>query len=188
MARPIIQTELPDEELVAIIVATNNTNSFAVLYDRYSQVVYNKCLSFAKSKEEAEDLTHDIFVLLFAKLKTFKGRSKFSTWLYSFVYNFCVNYIQRTQKKKNEKFLPTDDITRYAKEEVTDEQIFELKSELLQKALRKIDSEDRMVLLMKYQDEMTIKEMMDSLDLGSSAVKMRLNRAKKKLLNIYKGL
>jgi len=185
-----VNKHIEDEELVSRIVKNNDTDQFAVLYDRYSERVYQKCLSFAKSKSEAQDLTHDIFVLLFAKLRTFKGKSKFSTWLYSFTYNFCVNYVQRTRKKKNEKIVLTDNINEFQKEEieVRDEDIFELKAEKLAKALMKIDPKDKMILLMKYQDEVSIKEIAETLEIGESAVKMRLNRAKSRLIEIYKGL
>ena len=62
-------TKLTDEELVAKIVQSNDTHLFAVLYDRYASLVYNKCYGFANSKEEAQDLTHDVFIRLFVKLK-----------------------------------------------------------------------------------------------------------------------
>lgn len=82
---------ISDEELVSQIASSSDSQSFAILYDRYSNTVYNKCLSFVKSKEEAQDITHDIFIKLYFKLSSFKGNAKFSTWLYSFTYNFCVN-------------------------------------------------------------------------------------------------
>jgi len=150
-------------------LGSNDTHSFAILYDRYAQIVFNKRISFSKSKEEAEDLTHDIFVLLFAKLRTYQRRSKFSTWLYSFVYNYCVNYVQRTLKKKNEKFVVMDDVHKYAEEEVPDEKIYELRSDLLQFALKKLKPDDRRILLMKYQDDISVKDIMDTLELGASA-------------------
>ncbi|WP_418644311.1 RNA polymerase sigma factor [Tenacibaculum insulae] len=73
-------TKLSDEALVSKIVEKNDTHLFAVLYDRYAGIVYNKCYGFSKNKEEAQDLTHDVFIRLFVKLRTFKGKSKFSTW------------------------------------------------------------------------------------------------------------
>ena len=178
--------KLTDEELVFKIVETNNSQLFAILYDRFSKVVYNKCYGFANSKEEAEDLTHDVFIRLFIKLKTFKGNSKFSTWLYSFTYNFCVNYVQRNTHKKKEKVtVVTDQIKEDASEEIDDAQIFELKAEKLAKALALMDPKDKMILLMKYQDDMSIREIKDALDVGESAVKMRIKRAKQKVVSIY---
>lgn len=178
---------LKDEELVYKIVATNNTHLFAILYDRYSTVVYNKCYGFAKNKEEAQDLTHDVFIKLFVKLRTFKGKSKFSTWLYSFTYNFCVNYVQRdSHKKKENKTIVTDQVKDTEDfDEIDDATLFELKADKLGKAMTIIDPNDKMILLMKYQDDLSIKEISGVLEIGESAVKMRLKRAKEKVVKVY---
>lgn len=176
---------MTDEELVSKIVKTNNTHLFAILYDRYAEVIYNKSLSFVKSKEEAQDLTHDIFVHLFAKLRTFKGTAKFSTWLYSFTYNFCINYMQRDLKKQKENIVLTDNINTYSEKMVSDEEIYQLKSDKLAKALKQIDPDDKMILMLKYQDDLSVKELSEVLEIGESAVKMRLNRAKYRLIEIY---
>ncbi|KAB1153877.1 MULTISPECIES: RNA polymerase sigma factor [Tenacibaculum] len=183
-------TKFSDEELVAKIVEKNDTHLFAVLYDRYAAVVYNKCYGFSKSKEEAQDLTHDVFIRLFVKLRTFKGRSKFSTWLYSFTYNFCVNYVQRNKEKKKERVtVVTDQIKEETNEdEIDDADLFELKSDKLAKALEMISPSEKMILLMKYQDDMSIKEISVLLELGDSAVKMRLKRAKEKVVKAYNKL
>jgi RNA polymerase sigma-70 factor (ECF subfamily) len=179
--------ELTDEELVYKIVETNNTHLFAVLYDRFSGVVYNKCYGFSKSKEEAEDLTHDVFIHLFIKLRTFKGKSKFSTWLYSFTYNFCVNYVQRNTHKKKEKVTVVSDEIKENDtiDEIDDATLFELKSDKLARAMEIVDPNDKVILLMKYQDDMSIKELSQVLDVGESAVKMRLKRAKEKIVKVY---
>ncbi len=184
-----LDENLEDKELVYKIAKSKDTRLYAILYDRYAKTIYNKCLSFVKSNEEAQDLTHDIFVLLFAKLKTFKGNSKFSTWLYSFTYNFCVNYVQRIQKKKKEKIISIDDIIiDYSSEEIDDEDMMKLKSKKLAMALKKIEPDDKIILMMKYQDDLSIKEIEKNLNIGSSAVKMRLSRAKSRLVNSYKTL
>ncbi|OSY87450.1 RNA polymerase sigma-70 factor [Tenacibaculum holothuriorum] len=189
--KDIEATKLSDEELVRKIVEKNDTHLFAVLYDRYAGVVYNKCYGFSKNKEEAQDLTHDVFVRLFVKLRTFKGKSKFSTWLYSFTYNFCVNYVQRNSEKKKEKVtVVTDQIKEEDSEfeEIDDSTLFELKSDKLAKALEMISASDKMILLMKYQDDMSIKEISGALELGDSAIKMRLKRAKEKVVKAYNEL
>ncbi|MFD2530184.1 RNA polymerase sigma factor [Polaribacter marinaquae] len=186
-----IELKITDEELVFEIVRTNNTELFATLYDRFSSVVYNKCYGFSKSKEEAEGLMHDVFVRLFVKLKTFRGNSKFSTWLYSFTYNFCVNYVQRNSHKKKEKVtIVTDQIKENndSFEEIEDANLLELKSAKLAKALSLIDPSDKMILLMKYQDDKSIKEIKEVLNIGESAVKMRVKRAKAKVVKVYESL
>ncbi|WP_439153253.1 RNA polymerase sigma factor [Winogradskyella sp.] len=94
---------LTDEALVEAITKTNDTMLFEVLYDRYESMVYNKCYGFANGIDKAKDLTQDVFLRVFIKLGSFKGKSKFSTWLYAFTYNHCVNYVTRNTAKKFEK-------------------------------------------------------------------------------------
>jgi RNA polymerase sigma-70 factor, ECF subfamily len=180
--------DLSDEDLVKAIVLKNDTLLFEILYDRYDKLVYNKCRGFSKHDDEAEDLTQDIFLKLFVKLKTFKGKSKFSTWLYSFTYNHCVNYVNRSTAKKIEKqSVDTDNLKdeHYGSQEQDDADIQNLKVEKLKEALEKISPEEKMILLLKYQDSLSIKDLCGVLDIGESAVKMRLKRAKEKLVNVY---
>ena len=179
--------KLSDEELVKTIVSSNDTLLFEILYDRYAKMVYNKCIGFSKRDDEAEDLTQDIFLKLFVKLSTFKGKSKFSTWLYAFTYNHCVNYVNRNTAKKIEK--QSVDATNiedsgYSIED-SDNDINQLKVEKLKEALELISPEEKMILLLKYQDYLTIKEIESVLGIGQSAVKMRIKRAKDKLTSVY---
>ncbi|MEZ4796265.1 MAG: RNA polymerase sigma factor [Flavobacteriaceae bacterium] len=180
--------DLSDEDLVKAIVKKNDTLLFEILYDRYDKLVYNKCRGFSRHDDEAEDLTQDIFLKLFVKLSTFKGKSKFSTWLYSFTYNHCVNYVNRSTAKKIEnQSVDTDNLKdeHYGLNEQDDEDIRNLKVEKLKEALEKISPEEKMILLLKYQDSLSIKDLCSVLDIGESAVKMRLKRAKEKLVNVY---
>lgn len=189
MKPPVKIGQLSDEELVSEIIITKDSTLFAVLYDRYAPLVYNKCLGFAKSKVQAEDLTHDIFIKLYVKLNSFKGNSKFSTWLYSFTYNFCVNFVQRDSYKKREE-VNESAINKRASivDEISDNDIFQLKSEKLKKVLSIIDPNDKMILLLKYQDDLSIRELQVALGIGESAVKMRLKRAKEKVVEAYNKL
>lgn len=178
---------LSDEDLVKAIASTNDTLLFEILYDRYAKVVYNKCYGFSKNNQEAEDLTQDVFLKLFVKLGTFKGKSKFSTWLYAFTYNHCVNYVNRNNSKKIEKkSVDAENLQEdYYSPEEDDNAINQLRVEKLKEALEKISPEEKMILLLKYQDFLSIKELKDILGIGESAVKMRLKRAKEKLINVY---
>ena len=178
---------LDDNELVEKIVKSNDTHLFAVLYDRHIHMVYNKCYGFATSKEEAQDLTHDIFIKLFVKLRTFKGTAKFSTWLYSFTYNFCVNYVSRNNYKKIEKNFEGE-ISDKKEPESSEESLFALKTDKLNKALEIIDPNDKMILLLKYQDDFSIKEIAEALTISLSAVKMRLKRAREKVIKAYQNI
>jgi len=177
---------LTDEALVETIVKTNDTMLFEVLYDRYSSMVYNKCYGFANGIDEAKDLTQDIFLRVFVKLGSFKGKSKFSTWLYAFTYNHCVNYVTRNTAKKIEKQSVSSDSIENIGEKVDTSREFEnMRVEQLKLVMELISPDEKMILLLKYQDNLSIKELSEALEIGESAVKMRLKRAKEKLINKY---
>ncbi len=181
--------DISDEELVKKIVEKKDSTMFGVLYDRYSKMVYNKCYGFAKSQKEAEDLTQDVFLMLFVKLGSFKGNSKFSTWLYSFTYNFCVNYVNRDKGRKiSDKANNIEDTEYKLSVEVTDESLLDLQVEKLKRALELIPPEEKTLLLLKYQDGVSIKELEILMEIGSSAVKMRLKRAKARVIETYNSL
>lgn len=177
---------LTDEALVEAIVKTNDTLLFEVLYDRFASLVYNKCYSFANGEDEAKDLTQDVFLRVYVKLGSFKGKSKFSTWLYAFTYNHCVNYVTRNTAKKIEKQSVSSDSIENIGEDVDSTKEFDnMRVEHLQKVMEMISPDEKMILLLKYQDNLSIKELASALEIGESAVKMRLKRAKEKLVQKY---
>lgn len=185
-SKPIPQT---DEELVAIICRDKNTVLFGQLYDRYESKVYNKCFGFVKSKDQAMDLTQDIFLQVFTKLNSFKGNSSFSTWLYALTYNLCANFVSRDRESKiNKNAEKIEDYEQHLKIEVSDNSLFQMRTGKLHKALELLDPQDKAILLLKYQDDVSIKELETLLHLGESAVKMRLKRAKARVTEAYNNL
>ena len=179
--------KLTDEVLVKLIVSSKDPILFKVLYERYIFKVYNTCLSFSNNNQEAEDICQDVFLKLLDKIHTFKGASKFSTWLYSFTYNHCVNYFHRNKVNKFEK--NTSNIEQICNEVIaqsSDEDLVQMiKLEKLNEALELIPFEDKQILILKYQEFKSVKDLMDLHNAGESAIKMRLKRAKEKLLGVY---
>jgi RNA polymerase sigma factor (sigma-70 family) len=173
--------KLTDEQLVAHFIETQKNLYFEQLYDRYSDKVYRKCLSFVKDDAKAEDFTHDIFMKLVLNLASYKETAKFSTWLYSITYNYCIDQT-RVSKKYSEVGL---DENYDLADDDNDAEIAELEAQQLNKAMQQILPEEKSILMMKYQDDLSIKEISDSLDISESAVKMRLLRAKEKLRKVY---
>ncbi|MCP9769184.1 RNA polymerase sigma factor [Lacihabitans sp. LS3-19] len=172
---------LSDEELVSLYVDSQRNSYFEEIYERYSNKVYRKCYSFTYNQEKAEDFTHDIFLKLIVKIGTFKENAKFSTWLYSITYNYCMDQI-RVNKKQQEVSL---DDNFDLEEDHGESEIESMHSEGLKKSMEKIPSDEKALLLMKYQDDFSIKEIADTLNISESAVKMRLLRSKDKLRKLY---
>lgn len=70
--------------------------------------------------------------------------------------------------------------------EIDDQEFLQIRARQLEWALFEISPEERMILLMKYQDDMSIKDIQETLSLGESAVKMRLKRAKSRIVTLCK--
>jgi|SRR5690554_3422786 len=177
-----------DTELVKLIVGSGQTEYFSILYDRYAPFIYNKSYSFVRNEEEAKDLTHDVFIKIYVNLFTYKGKSELFTWIYSVTLHTCIKYIN---KKKNLKITFSENLeneANWADELIDDasetEQLFNIGYEKLYKILEKIPVDDKLLLLMKYQDDLPIKQICEILNLKESTVKMRLLRAKKKVLTL----
>ena len=90
--------QMTDEDIIREIVENGRTTLFGMIYLRYSQKVYRKCLSFSHDPEIARDMAQDVMVKVFHQLQKFSGRSKFSTWLYAITYNFCVEYYRKSSR------------------------------------------------------------------------------------------
>ena len=75
-------------------------SGIGVLYQRHRPLVYSICLRMTGNTSEAEDLTQEIFIQLLGKAGSFRGDSKFSTWLYRFTTNHVLMYFRRTTRRR----------------------------------------------------------------------------------------
>ncbi len=181
---------LDDQNLVAAILTEDNRERQRlmqeVLYDRYADKVFYKCLSIVKDHETAKDLAHDILVKMFLKLKDFKGTSPFYGWLFAIAYNHCINFVNKQQRLRTEDF----DTHGYdiAEDEIEKEnlELKELRLEKLEELLGELTESERLILLLRYQDDLAVKDIAEALDIGESAVKMRLKRSRDRLAELFK--
>lgn len=177
-----------DNELVAQIVV-GKKHLLNELYNRYSGKVYYKCLSITKNVEVAKDLSHDIFIKVFTNLEKFKGKADFSFWIYSITYNTTIGYL-----KKSNKFKPielsevNEDSIDEGEEDVTRKILLDVQLKHLEGLLKQLNSADRLIMLMRYQDSMSIKQISAVLNIGESAVKMRLKRTRERLAESFKSI
>ena len=176
-----------DEDIVKEIVVERRHELFGMLYDRNSTRVYHKCISFSKDADDAKDMLHDVFLKTFANLSSFGERSSFSTWLYSITYNFCVDYARKKGKYRTQDVDEIGDIDD-RQDEKNESELMSIRAERLGVVLDQIDPKSKMLLLMKYQDGFSIKDIMEMMEIGESAVKMRVKRAKAQALDKYNEL
>ena len=182
------EKQLTDEEIVALILAGEQQH-LDVLYDRYSTKIFHKCLSIIKDREASKDCTHDIMVKIFMNLAKFQGRSAFSLWVHSITYNFCMDYLSK-QKRRG-----ISDFSDIEFEQVSDDDealetklLQDLKLTQLEVVFEKLNADDKILLLMRYQDGLSVRDIAESLGVGESAIKMRLKRSRDRLGDLIEDL
>lgn len=171
-----------NENILLQRILDGETDLFSCFLERYSTLIFSLIVRVVVSKEDAEELTQDVFLKAYQKLHTFNGKCSFSTWLYRIAYNSAVS----ATRKKKFIFLPTEE-SQIAK--VPDSAVDELLSrendeELLQQlenALCKLNTEDRMLITLFYYQDKSVNEISDILELTVENVKVKLYRVRKKL-------
>ena len=175
--------EVSDEELVRYIVDNQHSELFEELYNRYYSKVVDKCHSFLKNRDQAEDFANDILSKAYEKLPGFKGNSKFSSWLYSITYNYSIDYLRQKKKLHYPNWNSENEIPDIPDESEADLQ--NLSYENLLKILEMIHPEEKALLIMKYQDNLPGKQIAQTLRISEDAVKMRLKRARTRAIYLY---
>jgi RNA polymerase sigma-70 factor (ECF subfamily) len=150
--------EYTDAELIQLYLRHQNTDDFTRLYRRYAGKVFAKCISMLNDEGLARDATQDIFIKILLNLSKFSAQSSFSTWIYSITYNYCIDLIR---KKKKIPLLFTEDVSKMSKEtnvDIPDSVLLEMKQDRLEKVLELLPPGDKAILIMKYIDDLPIKD------------------------------
>ena len=178
-----------DVELMAE-VARGETSAFKEIVERYQNQVMSTVYRFTGDYYQAEDLTQEVFIRVFKSAKRYRPKAKFRTWLFKIVVNLCLNY--KRDKSRNwtqsldaplitndgelmrEVSTPPGDIPDIALEE----------REMRRKVRDAVDSlppNQRLAVILQRFEEMSYKEISESLGISVSAVESLLFRARRNL-------
>lgn len=177
-----MSTGLNDNELISKVLR-GDQQAYAGLVNRYQNYVFTLALRFTKNREDAEEVSQDIFIKAYRALADFRGASKFSTWLYTIVNTTCITFLRKkrleVQSLDNEKVF-----------EVADNQdsgmranLVEQKSRLamVNQAIKMLSRDDAEVVTLFYKGEQTLEEIAQILGIEANTVKVRLHRARTRL-------
>ena len=163
-------------------ILDGETNLFSRIIDSYGTPVYRLIKQIIPSKEDSEEIVQDVFLKVFKKLGSFKGDSRFSTWLYRIAYNTAIS---ATRKKKHEfSFfneseiidIPDEIIDKFFDDDTNEELILKL-----QQSIDYLDVVEKTLITLYYLEDKPVNEIADIMGISSSNVKIRLFRTRKKL-------
>jgi len=174
---------LSDTELILIYQDAQNSNAFGELYNRYETKVFLYCVKILKNRENALDVTQDIFLKVADKLLGLKETFAFKKWLFRIAHNDCVTVFRNRQKFHYTLVDAANDII----DSEYDDESIDTKEQQIEKVafvLRHLSEKDSTILKEKYIQDLTIVDLMEKYNLSESAVKMKLSRARNKVKSL----
>ena len=178
-----------EQELTLIRqVQHGDTDAFELLVAAYEKTVYNVALQMTGNREDAQDLTQEAFFKAYNSLSSFRGESKFSSWLYRIVSNLCLDFKRRQSRRPSSSLTVEDDEGETLQLDIADESqspevLLERKltRDAVRRGLAELPDEQRQILLLREIQGLSYDEIADAMGLEPGTVKSRIFRARKKL-------
>ena len=180
-----METLTSDENIVERAL-TGDADAFGELVRRWERRIFALTYGMLGREEDARDATQETFIAAFRNLRGFRGEAKVSSWLHRIAVNQCITR-QRRAKVRSETALEDEvekNAGRFAAPNTFSPAGMVEKHQVNQAVRRAVNSlpvELRQVIVMKEFEELTFKEIADTLDLPLSTVKSRLYTALKQL-------
>lgn len=170
-----------DEQRLIRKVREGDVEAFAPLVERYSRPIFALVVGIVGQREEAEELTQDIFLKAYTRLSTFGGRSTFSTWLYRIACNTALSAV----RSRRRRFALFDSDRSERLPDVPDEgeltALSEAQEQALLAALDRLEADERALIQLHYYENRPLSECGEILSISESNAKVRLHRIRKKL-------
>jgi RNA polymerase sigma-70 factor (ECF subfamily) len=177
---------LPDEALV-LRAQQDDERAFGELIGRYETKVYSLAMKMLRNPEDAEDVLQETFLRAYRGLKSFRGNSTFSTWIYRITANSALMKLRKKQlptvsiEDADEREVPLN-IADWAPGPV--EQLLTLETQqAMSEAIESLPAEFRQVFVLRDLEGHSNADVAEILDLSVAAVKSRLHRARLKVRN-----
>ncbi len=177
--------DLTDNQLIRLVCQGEHP-LFSILVERYNVQIFNLMYRFSEDREEAADLTQDVFCKAFEKIDRYEAGKSFFPWLYTLALNHARDW-KRKQCHKEKKFHSFR-LEEKRCEAATPEFAVEngQRHDQLYSALAGLAEDRREMIILRYRHERSIKELGEIFRLSESAVKMRLSRTISELAGMLK--
>jgi len=161
-------------------------------YDKHKTLVYNLALNYCGNKEDAEEITQDVFLTVFKKMSIFRHESKIETWIYRVAINKSLDYLKAKKRFKRNFINDGVFIDQVSQTEFSDFNhpgvLLESKEKIqeIYSCINKLPEDYRTVIILLKIENRTYKEVSEIMKISIKAVESLFNRAKKKLDSLLK--
>lgn len=176
-------SKLTDNELM-LLVKTGDLDKMSLLFKRHYRSLYSFLFNMTYSREASEDMAQNVFYRMLKYRNTYTGKGEFVTWMFHLGRNILKDEFKKQQRAGNNEEL--ENLEKISSGLLADEQLGKKQSQhQLQKAMKKLNAEDREILVMNKIQELKYQEIAQLLNISEGAVKVRIHRAFHQLKNIY---
>ncbi len=171
---------MSDEQLIKEVISGNQT-AFKSLMEKYQLQVFRTVMGFVHTKEDAEEVTQDIFIRVYQSLSSFHHDAEFSTWLYRITVNMSLNFLR--SNRKNRILQSLEAIFSYRSEEKTPLEDMEQaeRDRRIRMAIDALPEKQRMAFILSRYEELPQKKIAEVMNRSEGAVEQLLQRAKENL-------
>lgn len=186
------RSEVADERQLVRRAQSGDEAAYEELVRTHQHRVVAIASRLLRGSQEAEDVAQQVFVKAYFSLRSFDLRSKFSTWLYKIAVNECWNHLRKKKARPlvYEADLSEEQSERYQgaaqRSGMVDPEEAARQQDLVEWLLGQLDPKDRMMLELKEAQGFSIDEIAEVLELNPNTVKVRLFRARGKLMELYR--
>lgn len=154
--------------------------AFEQLVRRHQRYVFNLAYRVLGDYAEADDMTQEAFVRVWQGLSDFRGQARFTTWLYRIVHNLCLNRIAGLQRE----LCQTEPVEEALVDPASSFDLFETREQLafLHAELDRLPAKYRLVLTLRYLQDLSYAEIASVLDVPIGTVKVHIHRARQILI------
>ena len=171
-----------DTEIIERTLA-GDTRIFSELVKRYQNFVFTITLRYTPNREDAEEIAQDAFIKAYKSLSSFRGESKFSTWLFTITTTSCLSFLRK--KKLDIRSLDNEKVMAVVENQDSGFSANQLETKsrqtMVNEAIQLLSGDDANILTLFYKGEQSLEEISDVMGIEANAVKVRLHRARARL-------
>jgi RNA polymerase sigma-70 factor (ECF subfamily) len=182
--------DLPEHLLIARL-RRKDPNAFEAMVRAHQDRVYDFCVRMLSDREEAFDLTQEIFISIHQHMDQFRADAKLTTWIYRIARNHCLNrlkYLKRRGRGRSDEFGESNELSiteaMGGASQPDDAVHARTERELVHKAIAMLEEDQRALVVLRDVEGLSYEEIMEITELAEGTVKSRLHRAREKLAGI----
>jgi RNA polymerase sigma-70 factor (ECF subfamily) len=165
-----------EEDLFLVkAITSGDDDAFSRLFEKYRLAVHSLCYRFTRNAADAEDLTQEVFVKVYHKIRTFDARAKFFTWLYRVTINHCISF-RRKRPPALDAIEPKEaaDFTRQIELRI-----------MIDRAMLALPRQQRMVFVLRHYQQLSFDEIGEAMGISTGAAKAHHHFAVHKLREFF---